>query len=222
MNSYVSAVQMKAIDHYTIEEIGIPSSVLMERASLEIANSIIRNYDNKKIVCVCGMGNNGGDGVAIGRILFLKGLDVTLYLAGNLEKASDQMKLQVSIARKLSIPIVSTLPSELDDGTVVVDALVGIGLNRDIDSQLDKLITFMNQSQSPVISVDIPSGLSADEGRPLKNAVKATKTYTIGFMKNGFAKTQSKAYTGDIEVVDIGYPPYKLIKHIMEREEINE
>lgn len=222
MDCYVSATQMKAIDQYTIEEIGIPSSVLMERASLEIANSIIRDYEKKKIVCFCGMGNNGGDGVAIGRILFLKGFDVTLYIVGDLEKASDQMKLQVSIARKLDIPIVSTLPRELDDGTVSVDALVGIGLNREIDSQLDEVITFMNQSQSPVISVDIPSGLSADEGKPLKNAVKATKTYTIGFMKNGFAIMQSKAYTGEIEVVDIGYPPYKIIKHIIEREETDE
>ena len=222
MDCCVSATQMKAIDRYTIEEIGIPSTVLMERASLEIANAISRDYNKKKILCVCGMGNNGGDGVAIGRILFLKGIDVTLYLSGDLEKASDQMKLQVSIARKLAIPTVATLPGERDDRTVVVDALVGIGLNREIDSRLNKIITSINQSQSPVISVDIPSGLSADEGKPLKNAVKATKTYTIGFMKNGFAKTQSKAYKGGIEVVDIGYPPYTLIKHLIEREERDE
>lgn len=222
MKYSVSCAQMKAIDRFTIEEIGIPSLVLMERAALEIANRVINQYEKKKIGIVCGTGNNGGDGIAIGRILFLKRFDVELYLAGDFDKASDQTKTQLSIARKLNIPITHTFPEVFEDNTILVDAIFGIGLDREIDSAYESIITSINNSHATILSVDIPSGLSAEEGIPLKSAVKADKTYTIGFHKKGFMNPKAQEFIGELEVMDIGYPPYRFIKQMMESEETDE
>lgn len=222
MEPVVTAAQMKAIDTFTIEEIGIPSLVLMERASLEIAKMIVKNYEKKKIIIVCGTGNNGGDGIAIGRILHLKGYDVEIVLVGKMNQASDQTKTQIKIARQLNMSIQLEDLKDIGKDALIIDAIFGIGLNREIDTHYEDIINSINQSYATIVSVDIPSGLSADNGKPLNKAVKASKTYTIGFIKKGFTNPQAKEFTGDIEVIDIGYPPYNQIKHIMEREEIDE
>lgn len=222
MEISVSESQMKAIDHFTIEEIGISSLVLMERAALGIANKIATHYENRKIAILCGTGNNGGDGIAIGRILYLKGYEVVLYLVDDFEKASDQTSSQLRMAQNLNVPIKKSLPKSSQDNHIIIDALFGIGLNRDIDETYEKIITSINQSDATIIAVDIPSGLSADTGSPLNTAIKASKTYTIGFFKKGFTNLQAKKYTGEVETIDIGYPPYTLLKTILESEEKNE
>ena len=109
MNKGLSAKQIKAIDQYTIESIGMPSLVLMERAALASAEAIMVDFDFKSAFILCGTGNNGGDGIAVGRLLHQAGKSVTLCIVGNLEHASEETTVQLRIAKNLNVPCVYRL-----------------------------------------------------------------------------------------------------------------
>lgn len=215
----LSAREIKAIDHFTINKVGIPSLVLMERAALSVTESILKDYEHNEIIIVCGTGNNGGDGVAIGRLLHQSGKQVILYLVGESSNASEETQTQLHIARQLSIPIEKiTGDVTFKKHALVVDALFGIGLDREVKQPHLAVIESINQSLNNVIAVDIPSGLSADTGLVYNEAVKAEKTYAIGFHKKGFENNKSKPFTGEIDVLAIGYPEEKYYQHLLESE----
>ncbi|MFQ9389135.1 MAG: NAD(P)H-hydrate epimerase [Coprococcus sp.] len=135
MEYLVTGRQAKAIDTYTIEHTGIPSLVLMERASLTIAKETAQVAAQLKlpavrIAAVCGSGNNGGDGIAAARILHSKGYDVTIFFAGLREKMSPDCQKQLSIAENLSVPISND--TDLDAYNIIIDAIFGIGLDRPV------------------------------------------------------------------------------------------
>lgn len=211
----VTGPQMKAIDQYTIEKIGIPSMVLMERAALHVKECVEKKIEKKQTIgVVCGMGNNGADGVAVGRMLFLKGYRVTIYLADSLSKASDEMKHQVKIARNIGVPIFSKTIPDTSRYEVLIDALFGIGLNKPVEGDYLNWIHFINQSNGLVFAVDIPSGLSATNGRVLGAAVYADYTITFGLMKYGMTTEKGKPYAGEVVIGDIGYPE-KVVRQIL-------
>ena len=133
MEYLVTGRQAKAIDTYTIEQTGIPSLVLMERASLCVAEEVQKTADQMhlpvvRIAVVCGSGNNGGDGIATARILHERGLDVCIFLAGKREKMSADCQKQLAIAEKLSVPISNG--TDLSAYNIIIDAIFGIGLDR--------------------------------------------------------------------------------------------
>ena len=135
MEYLVTGRQAKAIDTYTIEHTGIPSLVLMERASLTIAEETAQVAAQLKlpavrIAAVCGSGNNGGDGIAAARILHSRGYDVTIFFAGRREKMSPDCQKQLSIAENLSVPISND--TDLDAYNIIIDAIFGIGLDRPV------------------------------------------------------------------------------------------
>lgn len=206
MKHIVTADQMKLRDRYSITEIGIPSSVLMERASFEIAEEVLaylRETGRKgHVLCVCGSGNNGGDGAACARILTLKGVSCDLYLAGNEDHYTDEMKLQVSVCRKLRIPEVRK--STFAEYDVIVDAIFGIGLTREIEGNYAEVIRRINVSGAFVISADIASGIHADSGRIMGCAVQADVTVTMQLMKPGMLLYPGAEYSGRIRIADIG------------------
>ncbi|WP_161879674.1 NAD(P)H-hydrate epimerase [Alkalibacterium sp. MB6] len=223
MSLSVSAKEMKAIDECTIHTIGIPSLVLMERAALGIVEALLSDMTFKQPIILCGPGNNGGDGLAIGRILYLMGYEVTLCLIGPPDKWTDQTQVQHQIATNLKLSVLDDVPDNMNEGyDIVIDALFGIGLDREVESPFKEVIERINQFKGPVVSVDIPSGLSADTGRRFNTAVIANRTYTIGFNKQGFEQLSAKALTGKVTIIDIGYPPEKMIKHFLESREKNE
>ena len=116
--------QMRRADLYTIEEIGVPSMVLMERAALEVVRCMEEEQlDFRKVLVVCGSGNNGGDGYAIARLLHLKGHDVTIFFAGNSQKRSEENAQQAKIAAHYEIPVITNLDTE--EYSVIIDALFG-------------------------------------------------------------------------------------------------
>ena len=191
MEYLVTGRQAKAIDTYTIEHTGIPSLVLMERASLTIAEETAQVAAQLKlpavrIAAVCGSGNNGGDGIAAARILHSRGYDVTIFFAGLREKMSPDCQKQLSIAENLSVPISND--TDLDAYNIIIDAIFGIGLDRPVTGTYKDWITAVNSASengSKVIAVDTPSGIHTDSGQIMGTAVHADRTVTFGYIKKG-------------------------------------
>lgn len=219
----LSAKQIKAIDRYTIESVGMPSLVLMERAAIATVEAMMKDFEFKSALILCGTGNNGGDGIAVGRLLHQAGKAVTICVVGDPERASEETAAQLKIARNLNVPCVYSLENSWPDDpdTLIVDALFGIGLDREVEDPYLQVIRRVNGLGYRKAAIDIPSGLSADTGSVLGAAIKADKTYSIGFWKNGFSSKESETYTGEIQLLDIGYPPIYDMFHIIELEDNN-
>lgn len=212
MKLIATAQQMKDADKYTIENIGVPSLVLMEKAALAVALKAAAVYLNSdrhtKIIAVCGMGNNGADGVATARMLKWQGLDACIYLIGNPDKQTDEMKTQLNIAGNSGVSVINEFnPDEYD---IIIDAIFGVGLTRPVKDEYAVIIDSINKSDSVVVSVDIPSGIDATTGRILGTAVKADYTVTFGYNKVGLVLFPGRSNAGEITVADIGFAPNAL------------
>ncbi len=201
--------QMKAIDRYSIDTLGIPSMVLMERAALSVAMHIRNAFPNPKqtgkIIAVCGSGNNGGDGLAIARILHTWGYKVAYYLVGNMQKATKETLSQLNIIKNLDIEQCENC-DDFKDADVLVDAIFGIGLMREVSGHFAEVIKEMNASKATIYAVDIPSGIHSDNGRVMGHAVRAHYTVTFGVLKIGLALYPGAEYAGEVYVEDIGFP----------------
>ncbi len=203
MEYIVNSAEMKRADYYTVHSIGIPSMVLMERAALCTAEELLGStFDLKRVVVVCGTGNNGGDGIAIARLLHLKNIDVKILFAGDEGKSTDETRQQLEIARKYGIQICKN--TDFEDCTAIVDALFGIGISRPIEGKLAFLIDKMNNSGADILSVDIPSGISADTGEVMGRAVRAKMTVTFAYRKLGHILYPGVEYAGVVKLKDIG------------------
>ncbi len=189
MEILVGSQQMKQCDRNTIEHFGVPSLVLMERAALGVVDEIERLFGQEKsqerashsILVVCGLGNNGGDGLAIGRMLWQKGYDVVLVMPPNREKASAETRKQMEILGNYGVPIGHEIPKK--EFWAVVDALFGIGLGRDLEGIYQDYIVDMNQKKGWKVAVDIPSGIHADTGQVMGIGFRAELTVTFAFAK---------------------------------------
>lgn len=202
MKLLVTAEQMRTCDSLTIETYLMPSLILMERAALAVAEEIQCRWKSGKILAVCGPGNNGGDGVAAARILKLRGYSPEILLTSSPEKFSSGMKKQIEISQKYRIPVVKN--PVFTEYTVIIDAVFGTGLTRDISGKTAEIIRQMNSSQVPVVSVDIPSGIHADTGEILGTAVRAEATVTFAFEKPGLYLPPGNLYSGRILTAEIG------------------
>lgn len=196
--------QMKAIDRYTIETVGIPSMVLMEKAAMAVVRHTKELCSEKdRILAVCGYGNNGGDGIAAARILHMEGYSVAIYMVGEKEKATKETKQQLKIAKKLGIPMIRKVKWE--EYTGIIDAVFGIGLTRTVSGEFRKVIEQINQAGKKVVSIDMPSGVCADDGKVLGIAVNADITVTFGYQKIGCLLFPGSEYAGKVYVEDIGF-----------------
>lgn len=203
MRYVVTGEQMQKADKYTIETIGIPSLVLMERAALKVVEAIENAMlDLSKILVVCGSGNNGGDGYAIARLLYLKGYHTEIYFVGNDSNRSVENQKQQEIAMYYHIPIIDTL--ENDNYTVIIDAIFGTGLKRMIEGKYYSSIERLNQMQGNKVAVDIPSGINDTTGNVMGIAFKADLTVSLAFEKRGIAFYPGRDFAGEIIVSDIG------------------
>lgn len=203
MRYIIDGKMMKAADSYTIGTIGIPSPVLMERAALKVVETARReNKDLSKSLIICGSGNNGGDGFAVGRILLEQGCQVTAVLAGNPEHCTDETSLQMRIFCAVGGKIESEIPE--DSYTAVFDAVFGIGLSRKIEGRYADILNRMNQINACKIAVDIPSGIDAGTGAVLGTAFQADLTVTFAYEKTGMVLYPGAFYSGKVCVEDIG------------------
>lgn len=222
MKVSVTGAQMKRIDADTIERIGIPSMVLMERAALAVAEAVERMAGQEKrgvlgrparVWIACGTGNNGADGIAAGRILHGRGYEVTVLLAGDLEHASPEHRSQQAIAERLGVTLVEYrdfIPGSCD---IIVDAVFGIGLRRNVEGEYRELIQMLaGQKTKRVVAVDIPSGIHSDHGGVMGTALPAEMTVTFGYAKTGMLLYPGKEYAGEVLVADIGFSGISLEK----------
>lgn len=203
---------MKHLDDYAINQIGIPSMVLMERAALAVANCMKKhiNYDDK-IIAVCGTGNNGADAIAVARILKLQGYDTDVVIVGNTEKCSKESNQQINIAENLGISIYNNV--NISEYTIIIDGMFGIGLNQPVRGNYLDYIKSINNEENTVFSVDVPSGVSATNGKLLGDAIKANFTITFGYNKIGLILYPGCQYAGEVMVADIGFPQIKIEKN---------
>lgn len=206
MKQIVTCKEMKALDGNMIEGIGIPSCVLMERAALKVAEELERMLADKKqeerILCVCGSGNNGGDGVAVARILKLHGYRTSLYLVGNPDHRTVEMQRQLDIAAACQVPVVNNL--ETEEYTTIVDAIFGVGLTREIKGEYRELIAELNEMPGWKVAVDLPSGVDGDTGAELGIAFHADLTVTFAFRKAGLCLYPGRKLAGQVVVADVG------------------
>lgn len=210
LNYLADSREMKLIDKTTIEGTGIPSMVLMERAALAVAEEIRQRVGAPSVLCVCGCGNNGADGLAIARILSESGIKAAVRVLGNEEKATEEWRVQRRILENLNIPVV-TDPC-LSAYNVIVDAIFGIGLGRNVEGKYARQIEEINESEALVFAVDMPSGISADTGEVLGMAVRADVTVTFGLWKPGLVFYPGAEYAGEVLVKQIGFPHINIEK----------
>ncbi|KGH65801.1 carbohydrate kinase [Oenococcus oeni IOEB_C23] len=206
---YISSKQAHNFDDYTINKIGVPSSVLMERAALAVCQRLLesRNFNLKKVLVVAGIGNNGGDGIAVARMLYLKQVPVKIYLLGDREKISKDSRIQLKIAENYGVPFVSNI-DDLSSYTTIVDAVFGVGLSRDVTGEIAGIVDFINNNPASVMAVDMPTGLNADNGNIMGTAVKAAETVTMSYNKLGLISETGRKFAGVVTAADIGiYEP---------------
>lgn len=204
MEYLVSAEEMRRCDSNTIEKFHVPAVVLMERAALGIVDTIKKCNSEKKqkVLIVAGTGNNGADGIAAGRMLMQEGFQVTFFLAGEKEKFSELLKLQVAIVEAYGGKICTSFPEKEYD--IIVDALFGIGLTRELKGTFKEIVQRINGKEAWKISVDMPSGVHTDTGEILGEAVRADVTVTFAYRKLGTALFPGCEYAGEVYVQQIG------------------
>lgn len=202
MEYLVSAREMRTYDENTTKEFLVPAVVLMERAAEAFVTEFARRIPaNSSVLILCGSGNNGGDGLAIARLLFQRGYAVAVLLTGKAGKGT-LCEQQLSICRKYGIRELLGLPETAPDA--VIDAIFGTGLSRDIEGEALGLITAVNAWETFRAAVDLPSGVSADNGRILGTAFRADLTVTFAFAKCGQILYPGAEYCGELIIRDIG------------------
>ena len=198
------------------QRLGISGMILMERAALSTAEFIkdrlLTADKDKKVIAICGSGNNGGDGIACGRILYEWGFNVEIFVIGKEEKFTGQTRAQVDLAVNSEVDLKIVEPSELitdrDDfkNVIVIDAIFGVGFKGRLEGDLEKLARYLNMFNSVKVAVDIPSGVNGSNGRVESTAIKCDYTITFGVSKTGIAVYPGKDYAGEVIVADIGFP----------------
>ncbi|WP_163327793.1 NAD(P)H-hydrate dehydratase [Desulfurobacterium thermolithotrophum] len=208
------AEEMRNLDRETIEVLGIPGIVLMENAARGVTSVIYDKLDGNSVVVICGKGNNGGDGLAIARNLYNLGYDVEVVLTAKIEELKGDARINAEVLSKLPVPLhvvkeeskLLELYSLLKEADFIVDAIFGTGLSKPAEGFYKDLIEVINKANKPIISVDIPSGLSSDTGEIIGAHIIADITVTFGFPKLAHIMPPACYYVGELFVVDISIP----------------
>ncbi len=213
-----TAAQMRELDRQAIDIWKIPSIDLMDRAASGVAQAAMDLLPGRPGKCraavFCGAGNNGGDGIAAARLLFLAGLRVRVFLVGDPEKLTPDALEETGRLSECGIELEEFLPEDANQSAwarssqVVIDAIFGVGLSRAIDpaSKYAAAIQLINRCPGAVVAADIASGVEADTGHILGCAVRADKTVTFTMPKIGQAVGDGAVFSGAVQVVDIGIP----------------
>lgn len=213
----VTADEMAAMDRTAIDGVGIPGVVLMENAGRGACEVMWRHFPDlagKRVLVLAGGGNNGGDGFVIARHLWQRRVQVDVCCLRKPADYRGDARINLDILEKLGVPAsvmtgMADLPQlreRLEAADVVVDAILGTGLNAPVRGFYRKVIELVNELGRPVFAVDLPSGLDATTGLPLGICVRATVTATFGLAKIGQLVTPGCSFVGHLEVVDIGLP----------------
>jgi len=213
----LTAAQMREADRYTIEEVGIPSLVLMENAGRQVVAAIEAAFESRldgRVAVLCGRGNNGGDGFVVARTLVQRGIEASVFVIGAVADVRGDAKTNLDILGRLGVTVVEIGDeqswelhfSEISQCSVIVDAIFGTGLTKAVAGMMETIIADVNASDIPIVSVDLPSGLSADTPHLIGDCVDASLTVTLGAPKLPLVLPPGEAYAGDVVIADIGIP----------------
>ena len=213
----VTAQQMKDMDRLTIESFGIPGLVLMENAARGATDALFRHFPNVrslKVGIAAGHGNNGGDGFVIARYLAGANVPVDVYLLSKRKKVKGDAAANLKLLDRMKVPVhevtdvtrFESYQDKMKSCNLWIDAMLGTGLTSDVRGLFKQMITQLNAAQTPVLAVDIPSGLDSDTGKPRGCCVQATVTVTFGLPKIGHVVLPGSEFVGKLEVIDIGIP----------------
>ncbi|MCX8094952.1 MAG: NAD(P)H-hydrate dehydratase [Caldisericia bacterium] len=210
----VDTEQIKELDRRAVEEFKINPEILMENASLSAVYLILKkinNIKNRHFLIFCGTGNNGGDGFAIGRKIHSLGGDIKFILLGDENKLTQDAKVNFERVKKIGItilnnPDIKIIKYELENCEIVIDAIFGTGLKREIEGYIKEVIELINNSKKFILSVDIPSGINGDNGIEMGISVNADVVVTFGLPKIGNLIEDGSEKTKELYLSYISYP----------------
>ena len=213
----LTADQMREADRRTIEDIGIPSLVLMENAGRQVVAAMESYYQDlaeRNVAIICGKGNNGGDGFVVARTLHQRGIEASVFLVGQVADVKGDARLNLEILGRLGVTVVEIADegqwdlhlSEISSHDLIVDALFGTGLKSALSGIYETVIADINASAIPVVSVDVPSGMSADTSDVIGDCIEASLTVTLGAPKLPLILPPAEQKSGEVVIADIGIP----------------
>lgn len=229
----VTAAEMRDLDQQATARFGIPGLLLMENAGLSIVKEVLSRFlpepETKRVLILAGPGNNGGDGLVVGRHLHNLGVKVQIVLTAEPSSYRGDAAVNLSIVRLMGIDCrvleadrFDRLSQLLREADLVIDALFGTGFRGVPGEPLASLIRMVNLSGKPVVAVDLPSGMEADSGRVAGDCIRAVLTVTMGLPKVGLYLEPGASYTGEVVVGDISFPPelrcYDSGYHLLDRD----
>ncbi len=204
-----SSAQLKDWDTFSIHDQQITSDTLMERAAIACYNWLIKNqFTNKSFSIFCGKGNNAGDGLALARILLQDQIPVTVYILETGKPGSPDFQLNLQRLHLIShdihyIQSDKQFP-EFKKNTVIIDALFGTGLNKPLNGITASVVGFLNNSHTPIISIDVPSGLYCDKSSKDLTVIQAIHTLSFQSVKLAFLFPENDKFVGEFHILDIG------------------
>jgi len=206
--------EMQDMDKEAVEKYGISDELLMENAGLATYQVIAKHFkiNDSHFLIFCGVGNNGGDGLVVARKLFSNGANIKLCILGNPEKYKNAALKNWQIIQKLNLPVMimptmKEIATSIVPENIIIDAIFGTGLTRDIEGDYLKTIQLINQKNNQVISIDIPSGIDGNSGKVNGIAIRANHTVTFGLPKIGNILYPGYDYAGNLYVSHISFPP---------------
>lgn len=213
----LTAAQMREADRFTIEEIGLPSLVLMENAGRQVVAAIEAAFPELgelRVAVLAGRGNNGGDGFVVARALRQRGVDVSVFVVGEVADIRGDARVNLEILGRLGLPVVEVSgeqqwelhSSEIRGCDVIVDALFGTGLKAPLAGLLETIVEDVNGMGVPLVAIDLPSGMSADTHEVVGPCFEAALTVTLGAPKLPLVLPPARLLAGDLVVADIGIP----------------
>jgi NAD(P)H-hydrate epimerase len=213
----LNAAQMREADRYTIEEIGIPSLVLMENAGRQVVAAIEAGYEEclkGRVAVLCGRGNNGGDGFVVARTLLQRGIECAVFVIGAVSDVRGDARANLDVLGRLGVTVVEINDeqawelhsSEVSRCTLIVDAIFGTGLKSPLAGMLETVVADVNTSGIPIVAIDLPSGMSADTPHLIGDCIDASMTVTLAAPKLPLVLPPAEARAGDVVIADIGIP----------------
>jgi hydroxyethylthiazole kinase-like uncharacterized protein yjeF len=209
--------QMRDADRRTIEEIGIPSIVLMENAGRQAVAAMEAAYDDlatSQVGVLCGRGNNGGDGFVVARTLIQRGVDVGVFLLGSVSEITGDARINLEVLGRIGVTVVEISSAqewelhftEISECDLVVDAILGTGFRGQLSGLLETVVADVNALGVPIVSIDLPTGVSADTHVVEGAAIEASMTVTLGAPKIPLVFPPADSHGGDLVIADIGIP----------------
>ncbi|MCD2138610.1 NAD(P)H-hydrate dehydratase [Salinicoccus halitifaciens] len=202
----VTGEEMKAIDRYTIEKIGIDGTILMENAGRVAAKNIMKNFRRQKVCVLIGSGNNGGDGFVIAKVLKENGYEVETCVIPETDKIKGDAEYHMNIYLNSGFSFTQYDKEIAESADLIVDTMLGTGITGEIRPPYKEIFRELNAMDNFIISIDLPSGVPADESPVPEYALKADHTLIIGLPKLSYYTYPARRYYGEAKLIHIGLP----------------